>query len=283
MKYTIQGFQQKALVELGLDAVDATILRWLVDFQATGKMEKYHDEGGKTYHWVSYSHVIEELPILGITSPDVLGRRFKKMVEAGLLLLHTRKSAGKTKMFYSTETESFARLLSPNGNGEGYNNGKPPSGNTDPTEKSGAHPTQKSGDTTLKSRVILPSEILPSDSSTKALAPSGSLSTNLKEAFVSLDPEGAKTWNWNVQGPALAKLVARFNRSHDPERMAHAVLTSYYRKIKVSRDKFWSSRPFTPADLNSEGIYTQVLADLREQSSRAVEEKNAQEVLANLW
>ena len=40
MKYTICGFNQQKLFEYSLDINDAQILRWLIDFAATGKMRK---------------------------------------------------------------------------------------------------------------------------------------------------------------------------------------------------------------------------------------------------
>jgi hypothetical protein len=38
VKYTIEGFQQSVLVGWGLDATDAIILRYLVDFYHSGRI-----------------------------------------------------------------------------------------------------------------------------------------------------------------------------------------------------------------------------------------------------
>ena len=38
MKFTIEGFSQKTAVALGLGVDELVILRWIVDFQSTGRM-----------------------------------------------------------------------------------------------------------------------------------------------------------------------------------------------------------------------------------------------------
>ena len=44
MKYTIEGFNQKEVLELGnLDVIDLVILRWIVDFEP--KMAKKEIDG----------------------------------------------------------------------------------------------------------------------------------------------------------------------------------------------------------------------------------------------
>jgi hypothetical protein len=93
MKYTINGFQQKKLLEYGLDGIDAYILRWFVDFYHTGKMAKVEYDS-KTFLWVNYKAVIEDIPIINIKSKDVIARRFKKMVNCGLMEHYTKKEGG---------------------------------------------------------------------------------------------------------------------------------------------------------------------------------------------
>lgn len=77
---------------LKLDVSDLTILRWLVDFSHTGKMETVSIEGN-LYYWVSYNKVIEDLPLLNI-GKDMLYRRLKKMVELEILTYYS-KSGGQ--------------------------------------------------------------------------------------------------------------------------------------------------------------------------------------------
>lgn len=84
MKYTICGFSQEKLFEYQLDINDAMILRWLIDFAATGKMKKLI-ENNLIYYLVNYEAIICAFPIMGITSTKAIANRFEKYVKAGLL------------------------------------------------------------------------------------------------------------------------------------------------------------------------------------------------------
>jgi len=93
MKYTVLGFSQVRLCELGLDLNDALILRWFVDFYSTGKMHKITNNGVE-YVQVSYKALLADIPIIGLKSHDSLKRRMNKMVAAGLFESYTHKVGG---------------------------------------------------------------------------------------------------------------------------------------------------------------------------------------------
>ena len=93
MKYTVLGFSQPKLVDLGLDLNDALILRWFVDFYSTGKMLKVSADGVE-YARVSYKSMLNDIPIIGVKSHDVLRRRMKKIVTAGLFESYTLQAGG---------------------------------------------------------------------------------------------------------------------------------------------------------------------------------------------
>lgn len=145
MKYTYFGFSQARLVELGLDLVDTALLRWFVDFKETGKMRRIIVED-RPFYWVSYQAVIDSNPILNISNKDVLARRFKKLVDAGLLFSSV-VNEGKRLAFFAIREEGFAPLV------EAPYSGNPPDSKVGrpakhPTQKSGgkgSHPTRKSG------------------------------------------------------------------------------------------------------------------------------------------
>ena len=90
MKYTICGFSQQKLFEYQLDINDAQILRWLIDFAATGKMRKLI-ENNIVYYLVNYEAIIRAFPIMGITSTKAIANRFEKYVKCGLLQKTVRK------------------------------------------------------------------------------------------------------------------------------------------------------------------------------------------------
>ncbi|MBU5484146.1 conserved phage C-terminal domain-containing protein [Clostridium sp. MSJ-11] len=83
MKYTILGFKQSELVKLGLDTVDALILRYFVDFKDSGRMVREKVDN-KVYYWVKYEGIIESLPILNLKK-DAIYRRLKKMSNVNIL------------------------------------------------------------------------------------------------------------------------------------------------------------------------------------------------------
>lgn len=93
-------------VTLKLDVNDLTILRWLVDFSHTGKMETISMDG-KLFYWVSYNKVIEDLPLLNI-GKDMLYRRLKKMVELDILTYYS-KSGGQAYFGFGS---NYASMLS---------------------------------------------------------------------------------------------------------------------------------------------------------------------------
>lgn len=108
LKYTIEDFNQEKLIKLGLDLVDAMILRYFIDFMNTKKMKARVVEG-ECYYWLSYDAVIKEFPILNLNTRDSVYRRFKKLVEAGVLKHVTIRENG-TYAFY-TVGEKYEELL----------------------------------------------------------------------------------------------------------------------------------------------------------------------------
>ncbi|WP_099192274.1 hypothetical protein [Tepidibacter mesophilus] len=93
MKYTIHGFSQQRLIDLGLDITDTLILRYFVDFKDSGNMKKEMFDG-EFYYWVRYEKLMEELPILKLTKVDSIYRRFKKLAKAEVLNHRTKKNNG---------------------------------------------------------------------------------------------------------------------------------------------------------------------------------------------
>ncbi|SCJ45307.1 Uncharacterised protein [uncultured Clostridium sp.] len=71
MKYTIEGFNQRNAISIGLNSEDLVLLRWFVDFKNTNDMRKiYLNNVNDMGYWVSYSYLIQELPILFSLHPS---------------------------------------------------------------------------------------------------------------------------------------------------------------------------------------------------------------------
>jgi hypothetical protein len=87
MKFSIEGFSQKILLEHGLDHKDALILRFIKDFIASGKLE-YKIIQGEIFYWINYATVLNEIPLIDIKTSKHLGDRIKKYVRTGLFKRH---------------------------------------------------------------------------------------------------------------------------------------------------------------------------------------------------
>lgn len=100
MKYTVEGFNQKKLVEYKLDIIDAAILRYFIDFRDSGSMISKVIQD-KQYHWIRYESIASAMPILNLKKSDSVYRRLKKMVEANILESTTVRQGG-VYSFYRT-------------------------------------------------------------------------------------------------------------------------------------------------------------------------------------
>ena len=81
--------------EIRIDCTDLMILRWFVDFYPS--MEKKRVEG-REFAWVSYSEVLEWLPILDI-SKEGCASRFRKLEEFGILEFYLLKQGGTFALY----------------------------------------------------------------------------------------------------------------------------------------------------------------------------------------
>ena len=111
MKYTIAGYSQKVLLAHGLDCRDAELLRWLVDFQASGKMKTYVEDEA-VYYWIDHQHVIDELPILGRSTLPSVGKYINQLVEKGTLEKKTdRRGVSRGTAVYYRVAPTLMREL----------------------------------------------------------------------------------------------------------------------------------------------------------------------------
>jgi len=105
MRYSIFEFSQDKLVSLGLDVADALLLNWFSHFFC-GKMEKKifkaADGSSKIYGWVKISKIIEDLPVLGISTEKGIRVRFDAFVEKGILDRETINTQKGKKSYYKT-------------------------------------------------------------------------------------------------------------------------------------------------------------------------------------
>ena len=89
MKYTIMGFSQQALLDAGLDTVDALVLRTIKDMYAAAGMEQIIHNNNR-YIWINYTYLQAQIPIAG--SLRNLMRRIATYADMGLIKRELRHS-----------------------------------------------------------------------------------------------------------------------------------------------------------------------------------------------
>lgn len=108
MKSTINGFNQKVLIDFGLDTKDALLLRYFVDFKDTESMKMIIiDE--HPYYWVNYDSLKKDIPIIDIKSNAALRRRLKKLEECKVLKHYHLLEKGSYS--YYSLGENYHKLL----------------------------------------------------------------------------------------------------------------------------------------------------------------------------
>lgn len=86
----------------GLDLIDATIFQWIVVFSHSPKAKKKLIDN-KLFIWGSYQKIIDDNPLMGISSKKAIELRVKKLIECGLIDKITCKEEGNRTYFNVTE------------------------------------------------------------------------------------------------------------------------------------------------------------------------------------
>ena len=87
-KYTFQ-INQRAIIEnnLKIDLIDASIFDFIHYFQASPKTKKMVDNGVQ-YFYLHWSKIVEQIPLLGITTRQGIYKRLQNLIDAKLLEAH---------------------------------------------------------------------------------------------------------------------------------------------------------------------------------------------------
>ncbi len=92
----------------------------------------------------------------------------------------------------------------------------------------------------------------------------------IMDAFLSQYPDRKPSWDYAAQGKGVNRIVKRCREQPNPEEFAQGVMEAYLSLTK-GNDKFWQSQPFTPMNLNSEGIWTRVVKSMEEEPGLDIE------------
>ena len=146
MKYNISGFDQSAMIELGLNADDLNILRWFIDFKDSGKMLKeYFIEENCFYQWINYNGLIEAFPYLFVNcnTEETKKKKLQRLLNGNISKILKKKLIKNKKgtyTFFALNEINYQKLLRVNHESceEEYNAGAEiPTG----TNNSGANDT----------------------------------------------------------------------------------------------------------------------------------------------
>lgn len=87
--------KQKAFVDIGraykikFDPTDAMIYDFLTGFVHLPRVEQWQ-VGGRTYYWVAYSKICDELPLIGIKDNEAIRLRLNRLIKSKILVKKTR-------------------------------------------------------------------------------------------------------------------------------------------------------------------------------------------------
>lgn len=109
MKYTIAGFSQKVLILYGLGVSEAEILRCIVDFWFSRKMETEVFDG-REYFWLSYSFIQSELPIMAIDRKQI-ANKMQKFVECGLMDFKLKQTGKGSRTYFTINEDLYLPLI----------------------------------------------------------------------------------------------------------------------------------------------------------------------------
>lgn len=120
------GFSMVKALEYDMDLVDLAILRWFVDFAGTNRMA-HKEIDGQIYYWVKYDFLLEDIPIIKITSKDALARRLKRLVTVKILTHVTLREGGTFSYYgfgenYSELVRGTTQMTEPSSSKVGTNN-----------------------------------------------------------------------------------------------------------------------------------------------------------------
>ena len=238
MKFSIEGFQQQALVDFGLDAIDTIIIRWFADFTFGGKMKEIrHDE--KSYWWLSYQYLIDELPIIGIENKENIGRRFKKYKEKGVMESHMVKSEG-TRTYFRIKEDAWNYL-------NRLESRVRDDSKVESRDDSKVESYSSISDSSITDSIQSPSAPVALADPKPSKDP---LYQAIFQAFIARN--GDHFGNYGKEGKAIHRLIAKArDRSGENAPQLMEDMIKKFLELKSTGDHFWKSQPIVPSALDS--------------------------------
>lgn len=300
MKYTINGYSQKKLLELStekyqLDYIDTGIIRYIADMIATDKMikENYNNE---IYYWIKYENIIKEMPIFRIITKNGLYKRLQKYIELGLIKHYTKKEKG-TYSFYKF-TEKYYDLLFDYQEEEIIN--KKDKSSLSSKINPSIHQDRPSLSASIDQNINLLNNINLEKKENNDSEESFSISENIYEAkkatvFNNKEKEDrilyqhikkefeikeASIFNYAREGKAINQLIIKSKTDHIKKispggriDFLTEMINTFYILKETSKEEIWKNQPFLPSRLNSDGIWNMVFEKLKQNKEKEKKKK----------
>ena len=110
MKYNI-NINQKELSKTNLDLVDCAILDY-IRIMCASQNDKIIKKRIDGYTWISYSRIMEDMPLLRIKSKGAISKRIKSIKEAGFIdvktknqMIHVKPTAKMDMLEFETDDD----------------------------------------------------------------------------------------------------------------------------------------------------------------------------------
>lgn len=288
MKYTIEGFSQEGLMKLGLDVVDAVILRWLVDFAATGRMET-RPHGHALAYKVRPTYIIKQMPCLGLKSRQSAHKRLDKLCDADVL----EKRAEGQVVFFAFGKSYEGLVFKPSTPVDGLASEEAQKQET--VNLSLRHRQPQLTDSSITDESIKKKEkrapralkVFDADDYRKKLREavekaeaSGDLPTVIVKGLEALNdhPFGSYPKEWTA-AKQLASKISTVCNGQAPIDFFRNLTRAYLAKRKSSKQEFWKEAPISPSAINCR--FDQVLGFVHKKVEEEEGTQAIREMLAN--
>ena len=245
MKYTIFGLQQEELIKQEMTVEDALVLERIIFISGIFSEERI---GEKNYKWISYSLILDEIPIAA-NNVKKLQRILAKLEKREIIQRQFIRNNNKTKVFFNFNLEKLAPLTGQKCPVSAYRTKVSSSANR--TKVSSESSGNTSGEKT-------------SGKNPPAAAAPDNLYQRVMDHFVK--KHGENYSNFGKEGKALSKLLSLVKND---EARLYRIVKRFYELTKSS-DRYYSKLEFSPSKLlaNYDNVVKLVREDLAYEEGR---------------
>lgn len=110
MRYSVLGFKQSTVIELGLSLDELLILDYIIVANGTPSMFHVVDDKEISYVWLSHNKLSEDLPILGISEGTLRNKLAKLKSDGYITSISVNNKSGRGSRTYYSVTDKTMSL-----------------------------------------------------------------------------------------------------------------------------------------------------------------------------